>query len=623
MTYHALVESVSAISAVRSDAGSQAIVWHSSSPMVIEELRRVGETVFWIEDAVSPDLLDQVGVAVIGTLERLEPYLDAAERTVEITGLAAMVGVQLHHVLSALLYKQATLTQWASHYKNAVVAGSPELRPAGANLSIDSFDTLYAALAAEQENGQRVVRHQAPVPNLAEIKDRPSLIGRLLSLSDFSRDLVLWRLLRFVFGGRLRLPNRGPLVLVTRDNETIRAALPFLLGRVSEIKLVPSQPTGVRSASPLDGLPGADAIEAMLRACCPVEMPLAPVARLIAARLHQASGNWHSLMSASRSSVATYLSGERRPVVVLSNAPPGVGGAAMLAAMREHHAKVVIAEHGVSAGLSAVHIAMRPWSEARLADRYLVACDNSYEFFAAETRIGSERLRVVGLPRVVRSIPLRAIQRILGRIMLGAVKKKLVLYLARPEQNNQRRLPQSPFDRDVYALQRAIVTDIFPRVKGRPVFKSYPSQRYLDPNPVGHPAVPLAANTIFVGRGDFRYIRAAADIIIVESLMSTIGFVFGSGIPIVFLHQPGIEPLPDILAGLRRSVFVFDVRDGGWKDRLTDFLNQPPGRILDLWEQMASEREKFIAQFIAGPGNNGERAADATLSLAVSDLKPN
>lgn len=623
MTCQVLIESVSAISAVRSHVGSESIVWHSSSPMVVEELRRAGETVCWIEDSVSPDLLDQVGAAAMGALERLEPYLDAAERTTGISGLAAMLGVQLHQVLSALLYKQATLTQWASRHKDSIVVGYDQLRLAGANLSLDSFDTLYAILAREPENGQRVLLHQAAVPNLAGIKDRPSVIGRLLSLSDFSSDLILWRLLRFVLRGRLRLPGSGPLVLVTRDNETIRAALPYMLGRVSEIRLIPSQPAKVQPGSPLVGLPGAETIEAMLVECCPIAMPLAPISRLIATRIQQASCSWHSLMSASREVVAALLRSEHRPVVVLSNAPPGVGGAAMLAALREHPSKIVIAEHGVSAGLSGVHIAMRPWSEARLADRYLVACDNTFDFFAAESRIGADRLRVVGLPRIVRSVPLRAIQRILGRIMLGSVGKKLVLYLARPEQNNQRRLPQSPFDRDVYGLQRAIVTDIFPKIQGRPVFKSYPSQRYLDANPIGHSTVPLSENTAFVSHGDFRYIRAAADIIIVESLMSTIGFVFGSRVPIVFLHQPGIEPLPEILAGLQRSVFVFDVRQDDWRIRLTEFLNQPSSRILELWERMSPERENFIRRYIAGPDENGRYAADAALSLLSSTTKPN
>ncbi len=528
-------------------------------------------------------------------------------------GLAAKVGAQLHQGLSALFYKQATLTAWARAVDDPLVVGSTHITETGPNVSIDSFDTLYTALAEERENAIATFSHGAMRPDLSKIKDQPTWLDRLLSLSDLSTDLILWRLLRFVVPSqRISIWRGRPTVFVARDNETVRAALPYLLAARVNLRLVPGRVPNAQPGAPLEPFADIDQTARLIAGPTGTDALAAP-ARLMARVLRSGSRYWEPIAKSARAAVAE-IDGVEDGAVLLTNSPQGIQGLAMVSAYRERGLRIAIAEHGVSAGLSGVYVAMRPFSDAKIADRYLVCCENTRRFLTAEPGIPDNRVETIGLPRIVRTVPLRPLQRFLTRRGFVEGRRKVIMYVVMPEQNNQRRLPHSPWDRNSYSIQRKVALDVLPHVDGSPVLKTYPSRRYIDPNPIGS-LLPLPAKMAYVDKGDFRFIRAAADVIIVESLMSTLGFVLGAGVPVILLRQDGIEPLPDVSRGLEDAIFVVDTRKPSWASELLQLLNQPLRELQREWQARSTKRAAFLEHFVEGPQNNGKRAASSVINL--------
>lgn len=615
-----LIESLSAVKAARAAGVGEPIRWHSSSPGVIEALRARGESADWIEDCVDRDLCERVGHVTGRAVEMMAQEFSGAAADLDIPCMATNAARQIYVAVGTLLYKQSLLSAWKRKYPAGIVVGEPRLTAGeNGNIGCHRFDTIFAYLAAHPANGLRVIEHRAARPDLSEFKDVPSVLTRLLSWADLSFDQLLWRGLRYVARGRrLGFGASGVRIIVMRDNEIIREILPHAMLQGASIEILPAPPPG-SPGEPHPLVPSQERIERCLAAVDELEIVREPVAAALHQLIFEASRWWKPVAAQSAASVEK-LNVDRRPAVLVSNAVPGFAAVALLRAFRKRGGRILVAEHGVSAGLTAFHLAFRRWNEAQLSDAYLVCSDNTQKFIHSEPKLQKVDVRNVGLADSIRTVRLRSIQRRLSRWKEGIGRDRVVLYLARPELNNFRWLPYSSHDRDLYEIQKSVVYSVLPRVNGRGVFKTYPTQRFLDPMPIGAGSS-LPDNVEIIDRGDFRFVRAIADVIIVESLMSTIGLAFGAGVPIVFLRQHGVDPLPAVESHLQGAIFFVDAREGGWEDRLVAFLNQPAEALQQAWRAKAPAREAFVRQYINGPehpGRNGARAVIETARMAVA-----
>lgn len=614
MTRHVLIESLSAAAAARERIGGP-IHWHTSSPAVIEKLRAGGERVDWIEDCVDSELCERIGALMGPIVEALAGGFAPVAAALDIPEMPANAGRQIYVLVGTLLYKQALLSAWRVKYPDCTVVGDVTLTPnTNGNIGCHRFDTLFANLAAHPDNALPIIAHKAPRRALSEFKDVPSVLTRLLSWSDLSFDQVFWRALRYLARGRrLALPNTRARVIVMRDNEIIREILPKALFSGASIELLPSAATANRGEPHAD-VPLCDDIMRGLAPAAALNIPLGATADILHELFTQASRWWRAVTHEAEHLVAR-LQIDSRPTVLVSNAVPGFAAIALLRALRRRGGRVVLAEHGVSAGLTEFHSAYRRWNEAQFSDSYLVCCDNTRDFIRDEPTHRKVHVTSVGLADSIRSVRLRGLQRWLSRMRTGVGRNRVVLYLARPELNNLRWLPYSSHDRDLHELQKKLAFSVLPRVEGRGVFKTYPTQRFLDPMPLGS-QLALSSRVKLIDRGDFRYIRALADVIVVESLMSTIGLAFGAKIPIVFLRQQGVDPLLRVEELLEQAIFVIDTRKQGWEDRLVEFLNQPQADICAQWNAKAAARQAFLKQYVNGPEHSGRLGAQAILDTA-------
>jgi hypothetical protein len=157
-------------------------------------------------------------------------------------------------------------------------------------------------------------------------------------------------------------------------------------------------------------------------------------------------------------------------------------------------------------------------------------------------------------------------------------------------------------------------------VRGIPVIKLYSTRRYRDPDPmaVGF-AAPAPVKTLKAG--DFRFLRAGVDVIILESPLSTLGWVMGTGKPVFYLAHPSLPLLPDAEARMMEALFFYDLSKTDWPERLVASLNRPDGEILAEWSAKAAARSQFLESYVFGPQNAGQNGATEVLAAAQSGLR--
>ena len=414
-----LVESAAGLEAALATGRAEGARWRSNSPLAMERMRASGLDAAWPEDLLPPGLPDRLGFAALDAANRLLPALERASEAAGIPSAEHAV-LPLQRLLAALAYKEAVFEAWLAATPGPhLVVGEPRLSPTR-GMDLDFYDTMFAVLA--DRRGVEIL--PLPVGDRAALRreiDQLTIHDRLLSFLDLGPAQVVHRWLLLARRGRvLGLPG-GPLVRVLGDNDLVRELLPWVLARGGRLVNEPPVAPGETDAASLPGLPGAGEVADALAAACAgrgldLRLEAAPV--LAAERLAQASRWWRPAARAARERIGTWLAGGG-PQALVANTISGPGGHFLAAEARQAGIPVIVAEHGVSAGLTCFHEPLRPYSEAKPCHIYLACSENTARFLDQEPGLAGRSL-VVGLPARMRSVPLRGLQRLLTRRRLGA-----------------------------------------------------------------------------------------------------------------------------------------------------------------------------------------------------------
>ena len=96
----------------------------------------------------------------------------------------------------------------------------------------------------------------------------------------------------------------------------------------------------------------------------------------------------------------------------------------------------------------------------------------------------------------------------------------------------------------VFATEKALLCDVYGAVAKTVLYKPYPTQRF--PHDARYDELfELPKNVRLIDRADFRYVRAAADIIVTDASQSTLGWCMGAGVPLVCLRSRIVQDLAD------------------------------------------------------------------------------
>jgi hypothetical protein len=403
----------------------------------------------------------------------------------------------------------------------------------------------------------------------------------------------------------------GPVVILESDNEAIRETLGHLALRGVSVQALkpagqfaPDRRANAASRELLVGqmlsLPVADHLT-VLGEFTPQQV--AALTRLIV---------WHYCggieLAAQRISVlrqrfSATMREIDRPAAVIANAVVGIDGAHLYSLCRENRIPLIDFEHGVTTGLSRNSESKLGFSEASNCDEMMVCSRASQASFE---RAGAERTRisVIGLAEQVRRINRHPLQRWLSRraLGIGAVPPVIMHVCTTSLQGNLRGGPYAYTERAVPGLNRRLIQEVYGCLSGwRILFKDYPTQRFpYEPDCSTYAGCPAAVS--YVGEEDFRYLRAAADVIVTMVPTSTLGWCVGADVPLVWLDGPATPLLHSAQTQAFRDAFLFiDMRDDDWPKQLADLLSIGLPRLREQWQAKASERKRCVEQYIAGP----------------------
>ena len=143
--------------------------------------------------------------------------------------------------------------------------------------------------------------------------------------------------------------------------------------------------------------------------------------------------------------------------------------------------------------------------------------------------------------------------------------------------------PHTAIDHEVISFNKNIINNVYNKLTDKKViFKDYPSKRFIY-----QPALKERSdsnNIIFEDNGDWRYIRAAADIIVTMSDTSTLTWCIGANVPIVWLNMPWTKlRYPWLNKKFKKALFYFDETNPNRANNLHNFLTLSKEEINTLW----------------------------------------
>ena len=559
MDRHFIVESLSAIDAARAvmRPGERA-VWHTTSPYLLSELPRRGEDAICMEEGLAQDAMQRLGHASYEFADKACALLDEACSWREYAGFDMVFGLSFANHFYATFYKGMLLERTVERCGAVSCVGDPVLSgPRGMSPGFARFDTLYAGLAAMAGMpGVDVVEHVTPPERLAELERGVSARGmgpweKLLSILNNTPGSFVcktWRFLnrRGLLGTVALRPRPRKRFFVHKDCELIDEAFLGLLARGASFSRMPGLPCAPCAPATLEALPGAGALREglcalaldTLRAYGLAHAGVAQVcAELLAHRLLLCVEALRSgLQSLTRGFDAVVRQmGDGAEVLTNFFASPveRLFGLYCL----DRGVAVTAFEHGVTLGLSAwARLPVRFWGMA-LAQTGVYHSRISLKDLDAH--LGGQRRLLAGMPKVTNRVVMPRLQRLLGRKWLGIGRgEHVVMYVADLERNNFMYGPYSENDEQFVRKTVAVVDELVARFPdSRVVLKLYPAYRYQENYVFGRLADRHSRVTI-VQDMDFRFIRAAADVLAVTSSQSTLGWVLGAGRTGLFLEQP-------------------------------------------------------------------------------------
>lgn len=598
------------------NAGFDAI--YSDNPLLADDVASGGRV------ANADALVSQADANALGDLAiRLAEAIDTALREagggVLPTPWLRLAGAS-SRVVSALLYRGLAAARARSAVRpTAVGIGTvdvPFLAPDG--YTVSRFCNPVVRLAEVGFFGDVPVEiHREPLGHTvspeADFPKNP--FRRFAHLpGDLIVDLVRRRL----------APRRGGhrgRVHVLAENEALRETLPHLARAGVEIVTLGKLDTQGEAPEPAQrDVPGAvsgiidaglDTVDALDR------QEREAVGRVVrdwlANALARAHADWPAIVERVGNAITA------PGATVLTNGLFGPRGTMAYGALHDRGITVVDFEHGVTMGISAHAERKLAFTEVAFCDVLLCCSETAAASFSRAKGAPARRIEAIGLPDQTRVLYRPRLQRLLARRRLGAGSREaLVLHVStRPHYGNMRPGYGTPTETTVARSERCLLEEVYPRVPHRVVYKPYPTQRFPHEPPL-ESRVRLPPNVSISPSEDLRYLRAAADVIVTTTPTSTLGWVVGAGVPVIWLASRRVFPLRD--SGLDEAFadafLQIDIDEEGWPERLVALLSRPLAELRDEWDERAPARDRLLERAVVGPpGSTGRRAAGIVLSL--------
>jgi hypothetical protein len=595
----------------------------SDNPLLAHD-PRAGAKVKDVSVYLGQSEASRLGKAAIDMLLALDRALDRQEAAVRFGGLPGPLNVTLPlRALAATLVHRGLMLQRAldEFGPGTLVLAIPDQPRWLPSLpwNMPRFACPYRSLAEEGFFSNRAVEVvSVPYSPPTDFNDTASddLLLKLL-LVPFSQAAfeALKRLGVVKFNGRAK-------VAIGKPCETLSETLPWLALRGLKFgKFALPAYAGPRPppfGAPVDVDPwlqetaGALLVEHLTRLGVFSEHAARSIARIILQHLAAGLAGLRETTRAIATALDATFPDAGEPKVLATSGIYGPMGTQLLALCRAKGIILVDFEHGATTGIASTSERRLDVSEAASCDVLMASSARAARSFA---RANGHRpaIHVIGIAAQARKIRHRPLQRwrarrklSLGRNDTAVIHVSTLLY-----GGNMRPGDDAPVERYVFATEAALLKDVYPAVAKTVLYKAYPAQRY--PHHASYADLfALAPNIRLIDRADFRYVRAAADIIVTQANSSTIGWCVGADVPLVHLGSRDVHALVDdaLRAEFAAAFFTVDMDRPDWAEALRALLSRDIEDLRSEWEAKRPSRERLIDEGIAGPpGTPGRRAA--------------
>ena len=549
-------------------------------------------------------------------------FLALEQENSEFVGAADLMLGQIVFAASALACKAMALSAWLDDNRGSeavLLASATVSDPGNIQVPFNDRDNLYAALASEMRQPFISVRSVGQ-PSFPQNTDQPPKLERLLNVFNRPLSAIAWKIYSRISRPESVSKNEKALLYIV-ENDLVEEAFFSLKGLGWSMKKVSLPQSGhladndlpTKHPKLLDDLEvwWTEALEGYAS-----KEVIAAGHRLLLPRVRRALSRYPEMdriAQRAAEELASHKSDSVRLAVLSGGLYSPIGRRASVH-LRDLGVPVICCEHGTGLGVSARTDRFASDLQG-FSDLYLVHNqDTQQRLQSSDKKTGI--FRVIGSPYVMRSARFPFIQHHLTRNLLGCKRQQeLLIYVCNLLVGNRiQGLGQTP-DYYYYNFRENIVK-ILDQFNGVVRIKKYPFYRYVDGDPVTREQLPPHIG--FAPLGEFRHIRWAADLLLLDICSSTLGWAMATNKPLIYINNAS-NPMSERATDAARDALLFidAVNDPQWSDGLRRLLKLPRQERWDLWQSKTKKREIFLNQFQLGPtGNVAKRVASAVEEMA-------
>lgn len=626
MTAFAFVETLTGIESAR---GRGNIRLATDNPLLAHD-PRAGAEVADISAYLKQEEATKLGRGAIDILLALDRHLESNDAAARFGGRPAPLNVtmSLRALLTTLIQRgvmaQRALAEFGSGPMLLFAPDQPRWLP-HSPWNVPRFGSPHRALAENGFFDNRPVEFVPVAFSPPEAINDTSTDDLLLRALLVPPSQALFELLRRL--GLIKARN-GTRIAVGKTSETLSETLPWLAARGLKFRAFrlppypgPQAPAFGTPCRPDPWLEEAVAdllTERIAQLGVFAEHAARAVALVVLQHLSAGLSGLAGFSKSLDAALAQTFAGAGKPSILLTSGVYGPVGRQLHAACREQNVAVVDFEHGTTTGVAHTTERRLQVSEATTCDILMASSDRAAASFRRAPAKGCD-IRVVGLADQTRHVHWRPVQRARARQRLRlngggptVMHVSTLLY-----GGNMRSGDDNSVESYVFETEKRLLCDVYSAVNKQVLYKPYPTQRF--PHDASYAELlDLPPNVRLIERADFRYVRAAADIIVTNANQSTLGWCAGAGVPLVRLGSRFVQDLASdaVNGAVAEAFFTIDMDRADWPWRLTDLLNRDMADLHTEWNAKTGARERFLADYIRGPvGSVGRRAAGIIAGL--------
>jgi hypothetical protein len=288
--------------------------------------------------------------------------------------------------------------------------------------------------------------------------------------------------------------------------------------------------------------------------------------------------------------------------------------------LKYHDYKIILFEHGVTKGISALSSRRLHISEIYNADHFVGYSDGSVSTLNKLLKENKVKSFITAAPIHNKKVLFSPLQKIIWRKKLNIKSTECALIHVSPfPYSGNRRLGYgAPTETEVFDIEESFIK-IYNEINKKVYYKKYPAYRF----PFNFSLENIFSNynnIKFVSDLDYRYMRSAFDIIVTGSPTSTFSWCLSANKPLIFFDSKIINPLigNNVREKIKKSVFYINLDNKIWKNKLSEILNRPYKSLIKEWNQMYVDRKKFIKEYIFCDSKNpGTKVANYINNLII------